>query len=288
MEKVGDDIVTGSLRCPLCGSEYPVEEGIASLLPRPGPDDAGTVSPYEGPSFLSSYLWSHYGDTFGDRDASAAYEEWAKLLHHQPGFSLDAGCAVGRFTFEMSSKSDFAVGMDNSLAFVRQARELMKNRRIAFSVPEEGALVEEQAIDLYGLWNGDNVEFIRGDAVSLPFRSGCFASLASLNLIDKIPLPLQHLKEMNRTADDRDAQFLISDPFSWSVDIAREENWLGGTGTGAFSGRGIDNVRSLLTGDAGHLTPSWEVDDEGHVWWKIRNHRNHFELIRSCYIKASR
>jgi SAM-dependent methyltransferase len=205
-----------------------------------------------------------------------------------PGFALDAGCAVGRFAFEMAKKSDFVVGIDNSRAFVHKARELMKSRQLRFSVPDEGALVENFVLELPEAWDTDRVEFILGDAEALPFRSGIFSSLASLNLIDKVPTPIQHLDEMNRVARKNGAHLLISDPFSWSADVAREEDWLGGTTKGAFSGKGFDNVRSLLTGVQGDLLPSWVVEDEGHIWWKIRNHRNHFELIRSCYIKAGR
>jgi uncharacterized protein len=31
--KVGEEIETGSLRCPKCPAEYPIEEGIPNLLP---------------------------------------------------------------------------------------------------------------------------------------------------------------------------------------------------------------------------------------------------------------
>ena len=287
-EKEGEDILSGSLKCDKCGMVYLIRDGIASLLPRAESDNAGAASQYESPSFVSSYLWSHYADIFGDSDASRAYLEWSELLSPKPGFALDAGCAVGRFAFEMSRKSDLVVGIDNSRAFVQKARELMKGRQLSFPAPEEGALVENFVVELPEAWESDRVEFILGDVEALPFRSGIFSSLASLNLIDKVPMPLLHLREMNRVAKENGAHILISDPFSWSTDVAREEDWLGGTTKGAFSGNGIDNVRSLLTGDKGDLPLSWEVEDEGHVWWKIRNHRNHFELIRSCFIKAGR
>ena len=112
--------------------------------------------------------------------------------------------------------------------------------------------------------------------------------MASLNLIDKIPYPLVHLKEMNRVAREGGVQFLLSDPFSWSSDIAKEEDWLGGTTKGLYSGRGMDNIHALLTGEKGEISPPWTVHKQGQIWWKIRNHRNHFELIRSCFIKAIR
>jgi SAM-dependent methyltransferase len=132
------------------------------------------------------------------------------------------------------------------------------------------------------------VEFIVGDALALPFRSKVFSAVASLNLIDKVPLPLNHLKETNRVSKEKGAQFLFSDPFSWSSDVAEEENWLGGKDHGPHSGRGMDNILLLLTGKKGDLKPTWDITSKGHIWWRIRNHRNHFELIRSCSIKAKR
>ena len=45
---------------------------------------------------------------------------------------------------------------------------------------------------------------------------------------------------------------------------------------------------SILADPAGELAPAWRVDETGHVWWKIRTHANHYELIRSCFIRACR
>ena len=81
---------------------------------------------------------------------------------------------------------------------------------------------------------------------------------------------------------------MFSDPFSWSADVSKEEDWLGGTDRGLFSGTGFENVLAILKGEKIVLYPPWNVDEQGELWWKIRNHRNHFEMIRSCFIKASR
>ena len=288
VDKDDEDIITGSLQCGLCRTVFPIQEGIAFLLPGAFTTNQGPSSKYERSSLISSYLWSHYGDLFGDAEASSAYTQWAELLGYNSGFSLDPGCAAGRFTFEMSNKSDFAVGIDSSRSFVHKARELMKKRKLEVRLPEEGILEKEQTIFLPQTWKSDKVEFIVGDTQSLPFRSRSFSNLASLNIVDKVPYPLVHLKEMNRVAKKQEAQFLFSDPFSWSSEVAREEDWLGGTSGGLYPGKGLDNVLSLLTGQKGELSPPWKIEKRGHIWWKIRKHHNLFELIRSCYIKAHR
>jgi len=287
-EKEGEDILSGSLYCSQCNNSYPIQEGVAILLPMPSETDSRAPSKYENPELLSSYLWAHYADIFEDMDATAAYEQWAGQLRNDSGISLDAGCAVGRFTFEMSKKSAFAVGIDNSHAFIKTARQLMINRQMGFSIPEEGLLREQRIIKLPETWDSSKVEFVVGDVLRLPFRRDAFSSVSSLNLVDKVPLPLVHIRELNRVARESHGQLLFSDPFSWSSDVSREENWLGGTADGPYSGKGFDNILLLLTGETGELLPPWEVENQGHIWWKIRNHKNHFELIRSCFIMARR
>ena len=287
-EKDGEDILSGSLSCPQCNNNYPIQDGIAIILPVSYEVDPRVPSKYENSLLLSSYLWAHYADILKDMDATAAYEEWAALLRDDSGISLDAGCSVGRFTFEMSRKSDFAVGIDNSRAFIKTARQLMINGQMEFSIPEEGLLREQRIIKLPETFDSAKVEFVVGDAQRLPFRMNSFSSVSSLNLVDKIPSPLAHLKEMNRVADESNTQFLISDPFSWSVDVAKESEWLGGVTEGVHTGKGIDNIRSFLTTGSEGFLPIWKVEKQDHIWWKIRNHKNHFELIRSCYIKAIR
>lgn len=282
-----NDIETGMLTCGHCGTDYPIRDGIAFLDPAPS-EAAVTGNRYETPPVLASYLWSHYGDLLKDAQASDAYIKWASLMSPHSGVCLDTGSAVGRFSFEMANKCDFVVGIDNSISFIRASRELMNRRGTSFVLPEEGNLTVRAETTFPEDWRTDNIEFIVGNALALPFRTGIFSSVSSLNIVDKVPAPLTHLKEINRAAQHKNAQFLFSDPFSWSSDVAAPENWLGGTQSGVFSGKAKDNVIELLKGRADIIMPPWHVEDHGHVWWKIRTHGNHFELIRSCFIKAAR
>ncbi|MBW1786208.1 MAG: methyltransferase domain-containing protein [Deltaproteobacteria bacterium] len=283
-----DDIVSGTLDCRSCGVQYPISEGVAFLLP-PSHDGEETVpSRYETPSLLSSYLWSHYADLCQDPDAHPAYQEWANLMEARPGPFLDAGCAVGRFTFDMSRKYDFAVGIDNSATFVRTARALRMNRGLKVEIAEEGRLTRPFHINLPGDMQPDKIDFIVADVTAIPFPADLFSGLATLNIVDKVPDPLLHLKEMDRVALGSGARLIFSDPFSWTEEAADKALWLGGTGEGPHAGRGAPNVAALLEGRDGHLSPAWEIERQGSVWWKIRNHANHFELIRSCFIKARR
>ena len=285
IEEERGDISEGRLTCPRCGGVYPIREGIAFLAP-PAPAEAD--SKYESAPVASSYLWSHYADILGDPEASSAYREWAGLLSGSSGVALDIGSAVGRFSFEMSRTHDFVVGVDRSAPFVRIARELMIRGRKSVTLRQEGLLTREETVVLPETWRAGRVEFIVADALALPFRSGRFSTVAALNVLDRVPLPLKHLREANRVAREQEARFLFSDPFSWSAEIAREENWLGGKEQGPYAGRGIGNVIALIEGKDRLLLPAWRIARQGDVWWKLRNHANHFELIRSLFVTAER
>lgn len=287
LEAQQGDIVSGQLTCSTCSRSYPIRAGVAFLSPATQPDSRAP-SKYETPAVLSSYLWSHYGDLLNDPEASDAYKEWAALVQPNRGLAIDVGAAVGRFSFELGQKCEGVIGIDNSHTFVRAARELLLAGQMQIDLAVEGRLSCKKSLRLPRHWSRERVDFIVGDALALPFRQSTFAVLASLNLLDKVPKPLKHLTELNRVAQPRHAQLLCSDPFSWSTEVAEERDWLGGTERGHYAGRGMDHLGALLQGRDQHLTPPWQIDRQGHVWWKIRTHANHFELIRSCYIKANR
>ena len=282
-----DDIETGALTCPHCAAQLSIADGIAFLDPFAA-EAQKTVNKYETEEVVSSYLWSHYGELLGDEQASQAYTTWAGLMQPQGGIALDAGAAVGRFAFETTTRCDFVVGIDTSHAFIRAARRLMRERLLVVPLKEEGLLNREVTLRLPEAWRSDKVEFVVANALALPFRKKTFALFASLNLVDKVPSPLRHLQEMNRVTQDGSAQLLLSDPFSWSTDCAPVEEWLGGTAEGRYAGRGLVNIAALLSNSRGGLAPAWQVNEPGAVWWKIRTHSNHYELIRSCYVHARR
>lgn len=286
--EIDGDITTGTLYCRGCRNRFPIRDGIAILLPDPSAGPSGGQWKYEEPATLSSYLWSHFADLAQDPESSDAYARWNSLMAPTSGLSLDAGCAVGRLTFEMGQRSTLAVGFDLSLSFIRAARQLARDRHLTFSLPREGKLLDEFHISIPDQWQTDRVEFVVADALAIPFARQTFARTTSMNLIDRLSYPLAHLYEMNRVSRTSGAEFLFSDPFSWSTANTPEEKWLGGTDRGPWRGRGMDNVRAILEGKDGIIDPPWTVTREGSFWWKIRSHRNHFELIRSEFLVAER
>ncbi len=276
------DVFSALLTCPGCSQEYPVENGIARLLPR---SSATSVNRYEQPQVVSAYLWSHYADLFEDPDAHDAYHNWAGLLAGQGGLAIDIGCAVGRLTFELCRTAELAIGIDRSLAFIETSRQLLQDRQLNFGLTVEGQLSDYRQIKLPAGWPLQRAEFIQADALALPFPAKAFSRGSSLNLLDKLSSPLHHLHELNRVSGHRGAALLVSDPWSWSTEFAPETAWLGGVADGPYAGHGHVNVSRILEHD---LRPCWKIYKEGAVRWTIRNHRNHFEHIHSDYLLAKR
>lgn len=284
----GDDIVSGELYCKKCRKRFPIKDGIATLLPEPESGTAGAQMRYDDSELANRYLWSHYADLMGCSDVGDATAVWAGCLTAGATCGLDAGCAVGRITFEMAAQSNWAVGCDLSPAFVRLARRVAQERRLTFSLPLEGNLREKFTCELPPRLPSDTAEFVVANAQALPFAKNTFQQCASLNLLDRVNYPLAHLYEMNRVARISAASFLCADPFSWSTVHAPEERWLGGMVTGKYAGRGVDNVRLLLEGQDRILQPAWKISRQGCATWPLRSHSNHRELISSHYMVAER
>ncbi len=272
--------MAGTLSCPSCAAVYPIRDGVAVILAVPPVADQ-----YATPQRLATYLWSHYADLEGDPEAHRAFPAWAELLTGADAPLLDAGCAVGRLSFEAARRAELVVGVDLSPAFIQAARTLARTGRIAYAPIIEGKLTEARLAQLPAEIPRERVEFLVADAQALPFAAGCFATATSLNLLDRVPVPRRHLAELNRVTRRAGATLLVADPWSWDESPALSTAWLGGCAAGANAGSSLANLEELLTGG---LTPHWRVAGAGRIDWTLRNHRNHFELIRSDYLLARR
>jgi SAM-dependent methyltransferase len=274
------EVLEATLACPKCLAAYPVSAGLATLLPGGAPEDR-----YASGDRLAGYLWSHYADLDGDPDAHQAFPAWRELLAGTGGLVLDAGCAVGRLSFELARQAELVVGVDRSAGFILAARALAGAGQLGYELLSEGELHEARTARIPAAVPRGRVEFLVADALALPFPASLFGAVASLNLLDRVPLPRLHLAELDRVAGSRGATLLLADPWSWAAGPAAPDEWLGGRRFGPGAGSGCDNVRRLLEKRG---RPAWTIAGSGRVSWTIRHHRNHFELIHSDYLLARR
>ena len=296
-KEASGDILEGELNCRHCGAHFPINRGVADLTPQKVHQTEGDKSGgngYNAPLMLSAYLWSHFGDLLHDGRATDAYRLWSERFRPAAadtagGDALDIGCAVGRLCFEMSDAYERVIGVDTSPAFIAKAREIAERKALDFDLIVEGHLTRRQHLEFNNHWRFENVEFIVADALALPFRKRDFASIAAINVLEKVPDPLKHLREVNRVLAERDSLFLFSDPFSWDPAFSKPERWLGGSSNGTpYSRRGIDTMRRLFAGEFGVFDPPLRIADEGDVSWKIRKTENLWEHITSQFLVGCR
>ena len=123
----------------------------------------------------------------------------------------------------------------------------MLRGRKAVALRQEGLLTREETVAPPGAWRTDKVEFIVGDALALPFRSAIsppWPRSTSTRCRFRSTPPGSEPR-----GPGKGCPFVLSDPFSWSTEAAKEEEWLGGKDTGPYAGRGIDNIIALLKGN---------------------------------------
>jgi SAM-dependent methyltransferase len=283
-----DDVTEGELRCRRCGGKFPIQYGIAMILPQKTQKILDRKNGYNAPDMLSAYMWSHFGDLLREERATNAYQTWSKNLKPTNGHALDIGCAVGRLTLEMTKTHDLIIGVDTSIAFIRQARKIVQSKCLDFNLTIEGHLTEPRHYNFNSDWNFDGVDFIVADAQALPFRQHDFATVAGINILEKVPNPIKHLLEVNRVLRPNRSKFLFSDPFSWDASVSPPENWLGGNGNGRIASRGIDTIRQLFNGENDVFKPPFTITEAGDVSWRIRKTENLWEYITSQFLVGER
>ncbi|QTA85784.1 class I SAM-dependent methyltransferase [Desulfonema magnum] len=287
-EELSDDVMEGELRCTACGRCYPINKGVAVILPEKSMSLMSDKSGYNSQSMLSSYLWSHFSELFNDPDATDAYKVWSSYFRETDGYALDIGCSVGRLSFELSKTHSHVIGIDSSVSFVTKARELLNQKRLDFDLIIEGFITEKRSCDFDASWNYDRIDFIVADALALPFPKSSFSTVTSINILEKVPSPIRHLADMNRVLNEENSMLVFSDPFSWDETVSASELWLGGTPHGKYKGRGIDNISKIFSGEEGIFDPPLEIADKGNVSWKIRKTENLWEHINSQFIVGTR
>lgn len=289
-EEVEDDILEGELSCPACKRKYPIHKGVAVILPDKTMPVISDPSGYNSRQMLSSYLWSHFCDLLKDPEATEAYRVWSSFFRTSDGPALDIGCAVGRLSFELSQTHSRVIGIDTSIAFIEKARELMHKKELEFDLIIEGLITEKRSCNFNDGWNFDRVDFIVADALALPFPGNSFSTVTSINVLEKVSIPLRHLTDINRVLSKNKSTFIFSDPFSWDESVSSPEQWLGGviSSNGDGKRRGIDNVIRYMEGKDDIFNPPMVITEKGSVAWKIRKTENLWEHITSQFIVGTR
>jgi SAM-dependent methyltransferase/uncharacterized protein YbaR (Trm112 family) len=275
------DVIEGMLLCssPACQCEYPIVDGVpviaaevrghvASQLPilrarrdlSPVMDSllgdcAGPGSDFMRTRYqVSSYARGHYGDLDPGAPApregslAALVDAALSLLPGPPrGLWLDAGCSVGRATFELAARTgDLVLGVDLNLAMLAVARQVALTGRVTHALRRLGIVYDQRSFDV-DLGHRDRVDFWACDAMALPLDDASVDGVVSFNVADCIASPLAHLMEIGRVLRPG-AEVALTTPYDWAENVTPLEAWIGGhSQRGPSAGEGTAEMRRVLS-----------------------------------------
>ncbi|MFI5379085.1 MAG: methyltransferase domain-containing protein, partial [Tepidisphaerales bacterium] len=247
---------------------------------------------------LSSYAWDHYGE-FDPRETGTPRPGLVARLAARAvelaggnfdGPALDAGCSVGRSTFELAARGRGPVlGVDLSIAMLRLARRVMREGTVRYDRRRLGLLYERREFPV-SLPTAARVDFWAADALCLPFADGTFARAMALNLLDCVSSPLDLLRSLHRVTA-AGGRFVTGSPYDWLGAAAPPQAWLGGhSPRGFFDGESGRVLRAILT--PGRHPVSLDgvriVADDPAVPWQVRMHERYTAMYTVDVVAAEK
>ncbi len=289
IQRNGDSIREGILLCPQsdCLMEYPIIDGLPiiiadlrayvtqhvfSILQRGdlSADMEGLLGDCLGPGsafdtqrqHLSIYAQSHYEDRDpkAEQGGGASLDESVLSLlenglelagERMPGTIVDAGCSVGRSTFALAEKSDdLVLGIDMSFGMLKVAAKILNEGVASYPLRRVGMVYDQREFPLE-FEGSEKVDFWVCDATALPFADDQFAFAASLNILDCLQSPYDHLKSLSRILVPG-GKTVIASPYDWTAGATPVETWVGGHSQRSVNkGSSEAMLRSLFAG-GGH------------------------------------
>ena len=237
---------------------------------------------------LSTYTFDHYGDLDSTQSEDPPTLPGSVLNLLEQGLigldkkvggpAIDLGCAVGRTTFELArSIDDLIIGVDLNFVMLRTAAAILHHGRVAYPRRRVGIVFDKR--EFAAAFEGSSkVDFWACDATLLPFAEESFSLAASLNVIDCVQSPYDHLKELGRVLKDNGGGILCA-PYDWNVNVTPAETWLGGHSQRSESGGASETMlRSLLAGgEHPYALQELELISESEALpWSLRLHDRSF------------
>lgn len=232
----------------------------------------------------STYGWTHYSDLDPEHPTTEV-PTVVELLRTglvrlaESGIRpaervVDLGCSVGRSTFELAAATDDALvlGIDMNIAMLRLAGAALRAGRLRYPLRRVGMVYEERSVE-FQPDGADRVDFWCADAQALPFAPETFDLATSLNLIDSVGSPIDHLKSLREVVRSGGGA-LVASPFDWNPSVTQIEAWIGGHSPyDERRGRSENVLRSLIGGDHPAAVDGLELLDEiDGVEWPVRLH----------------
>jgi SAM-dependent methyltransferase len=165
----------------------------------------------------------------------------------------------------MSRGADLAVGVDLSFAMLRLAERVRRDGLAVFPLRRVGLVFDRRELRV-PVVPAERMTFWCCDVDNLPFADATFSGALSLNVLDCVPSPLQHLAEMGRVLSPG-MPALLTTPYDWAATATPVAQWLGGHSqrSEAHGSSAAELRRALLTVDT-RLSVAAEED---RVPWRV-------------------
>ena len=192
---------------------------------------------YESGRYVGEYLLFHFGKPkeilswpFGPETAlNFPVRTVGHFSGGEVGRALDVGCAVGRYSFEMSSHAREVIGIDFSLAFIESAERIRLVERLGFDRLEEAGEATRIEVGIPDQVIPERVRFEVGDAMNLRPDLGSFDRVHAANLVCRLPEPRRFLQRLAELVN-QGGELVLATPCTWLEEFTAKENWsVGGT-----------------------------------------------------------
>lgn len=234
---------------------------------------------YETERLLADYLLFHYGHAediftggweakgvrealhFPQRSVNACFD-----LPAVPGGAraLDAGCAVGCASFELSRYCKSVTGIDFSRRFIDAANVLKRDGELAFERLEEGARTTTCIARVPQEIVRKRVAFETGDAMDLRADLGPFDLVLAANLLCRLRDPAKFLARLPLLVKPG-GQLVLTTPCTWLEEFTPRASWL------------CDGSSSTLDGLHRHLDSGFDFVKQTDLPFLIREHARKFQ-----------
>jgi len=232
-------------------------------------------NPYETRRYLHEYLLFHYGKpadvcafNIVPRELLRFHERIREecmlpISHSRQTRALDVGCAVGRFTFELSRIADEVIGIDNSNRFILAAQNIAKRKTARVQIHQSGSRFDKRKVALPRSVRPGNVRFQVGDAQNLaPFAKRPFEIVAAINLICRLPSPSAFLRQLSGLVSPG-GQLVLASPFSWLSEYTAPRKWI--------TSEELEKA----------LRPDFRLKERRDIPFMIREHRRKYQFVVS-------
>jgi len=239
--------------------------------------------------YLSHYAWDHYGefdpaeDEPGDPPGGVArlFQRGLELVAALPngsrwteGNTLDAGCSVGRTTFELAQRSaGLVLGVDLNFSKLQLAQSIARTGRVRYPRRRLGLVYDRREFDVT-FSSAERVDFWLADVGALPLPQSSVVAWTALNVLDCVANPIDVLQQLENVLQSG-GWGLLATPYDWSPSATPVEAWLGGHSQRAdHRGAAEPLLRMLLTpGAQAHSCARLRLGGEvERISWPVRLH----------------